>query len=188
MIVELSSLFALAISSLALALGVYQARLMNVQTALMQRQSRASVWPYVSIGYSIKDAGDQRGYTWEINNDGVGPARIESVTVNVDGKPVSSWKDVFRTVFGEASVDATYSQIYGKVLPANTNRETTIEAVRILDVDQAKAFYAAQRRIEMTICYCSVYEDCWVAYRQTPKVQSVDRCETEGLIQFEPQM
>src|SRR4051794_12697015 len=79
LIAEFNSIFALLVSVLALTLGVYQARLMNEQTRLMQGQARASVWPYISIGYSISDSGEKLGYTWEISNDGVGPARIQSV-------------------------------------------------------------------------------------------------------------
>lgn len=188
MTAEVSSLVALGTSFFALALGAYQARLMNRQTELMQTQSRASVWPYLSIGYSISDAGERRGYVWQIDNDGVGPARIESVTMNLDGKPVGSWKEVFRALYGDAHVLATYSQIYGKVLPPNTNRETTIEAVHITDMEQARIFYAAQSRLEMTICYCSVYGECWLAHRQTPKVDPVERCETSGTVQFEQKM
>jgi hypothetical protein len=185
---ELGSVSAVAISFLALFLGVYQARLMNEQTRLMQSQARAGVWPYISIGYSINDEGEKRGYTWEINNDGVGPARIESVTLSLDGKAMARWKDVFHVLFGNATVPATYSQIYGKVLPPNTNRETTIEALRLFDVEQARLFYAAQSRFDMTICYCSVYDECWIARRQDPNVESVARCDTGGTVQFEKQM
>lgn len=185
---ELGNLFALAASFLALALGVYQSRLMNAQTQLMQSQTRGSVWPYVSIGYRLSNEGEKRGYTWEINNDGVGPARIESVTMSVDGEPIRNWKEMFGKIFGDVPVAATYSQIYGKVLPPNTNRETTIEAVRILDLEQARAFYAAQGRFDMTICYCSVYDECWTAHWQNPKVDPVEKCEASGSIQFEQKM
>jgi len=188
LIAETSSVFALVVSVLALTLGAYQARLMNEQTRLMQGQARASVWPYISIGYSISDSGEKLGYTWEISNDGVGPARIQSVTLTLDGKPLHNWQEVFRAVLGNASVPATYSQIYGKVLAPGTNRETTIEAVHIQDLEQAKTFFRAQDRLDMTICYCSVYDDCWVAHRQQPEVQPIARCETKGTVQFEQRL
>lgn len=184
----LGNVFALAASFLALALGVYQSRLMNAQTRMMQSQLRGSVWPYVSIGYRLSNEGEKRGYTWEINNDGVGPARIESVTMSVDGKPIRNWKEMFGAVLGDVPVAATYSRIYGKVLSPNTNRETTIEAVRIPDLDQARAFYAAQKRFDMAICYCSVYDECWTAHWQNPKVDPVKSCDTSGTIQFEQEM
>jgi hypothetical protein len=187
-VAELGSAFALGISFLALAIGVYQARLMNEQTRLMQTQSRASVWPYLSIGYTISDTGDKLGYTWDIDNDGVGPARIESVTMTLDGKPVASWKEIFRVLYGDVPVEATYSQVYGKVLPPSTNRETTIEAMHLENMAQARVFYAAQDRFDMAICYCSVYDDCWIAHRHKPDVESVARCERAGTVQFEQQM
>jgi hypothetical protein len=184
---ELGSIAALATSLFALSLSAYQARLMNEQTRLMQNQSRASVWPYVAIGYRINDEGESRGYTWQISNDGVGPARIESVTMTLDGKPVRHWRELFRALFGDADVPATYSQVYGRVLPPSTNRETTIDALHLLDMAQAKAFFAAQDRIEMTICYCSVYDDCWIARKQNPNVEPAARCDRSGA-QFEEKL
>lgn len=186
-VVEASSALALVVSFLALSLSAYQARQMSEQTRLMQSQARASVWPYLSIGYSLSDAGEKRGYIWQIDNDGVGPARIESVTMTLDGKPVRGWGDVFRALYGDATVGATYSQVYGKVLPPNTNRDTTIEAVHILDPAQARTFFDARDRLDMTICYCSVYDDCWIAHRQDPDVKRVERCERSG-VQFEEKM
>jgi len=186
-ITELGSLLALAASVLALSLSAYQARLMNEQTRLMQSQSRASVWPYVAIGYSINDEGESRGYTWQVSNDGVGPARIESVTMTLDGKPVRRWRELFRALFGEADVPATFSQVYGRVLPPSTNRETTIDALHLTDMAQAKAFFAAQDRIEMTICYCSVYDDCWIARKQDPNVLPAERCDRSAE-QFEEKL
>jgi hypothetical protein len=186
-ITELGSIVALATSFLALSLSAFQARLMNEQTRLMQSQSRASVWPYVAIGYAINNEGANRGYTWQIGNDGVGPARIESVSVTLDGKPVHHWREVFHALFGDAAVPATFSQIYGRVLPPSTNRETTIDALHLTDMQQAKAFFAAQDRIDMTICYCSVYDDCWIARKQDPNVQPAARCEKTGE-QFEEKL
>jgi hypothetical protein len=40
----------------------------------------------------------------------------------------------------------------------------------------------------MSICYCSVYDDCWIARRQSPVQESVERCETTGTKQFEPKL
>lgn len=186
-ITELGSIVALATSFLALSLSAYQARLMNEQTRLMQSQSRASVWPYVSIGYSINDEGEGRGYTWQISNDGVGPARIESVAVTLDGKPVHHWRELFHALYGDAEVPATFSQVYGRVLPPSTNRETTIDALHLTDMTQARAFFAAQDRIDMTICYCSVYDDCWIARKQDPNVQPAAKCDASGE-QFEQKL
>src|SRR5580765_2265892 len=75
---QISSAVALAISLLALAMGAYQTR-------LMQAQARASVWPIVSLGLSYFGNRDNGGFTWEVENNGVGPALIKSVTLSLDG-------------------------------------------------------------------------------------------------------
>ena len=47
---DIASFVAVALSMLALGTSAYQSMLMRDQTKLMQVQSRASVWPSVSIG------------------------------------------------------------------------------------------------------------------------------------------
>jgi hypothetical protein len=37
----------------------------------------------------------------------------------------------------------------------------------------------------MEICYCSVYDDCWIARWQVSKVDPVERCDTAGKASFE---
>ena len=54
-VAEWGSVAAIGISALALAIGVYQTR-------LMQAQARASVWPYVKIGFGYADNGDSPGF------------------------------------------------------------------------------------------------------------------------------
>ncbi|QBB70454.1 hypothetical protein ELE36_08775 [Pseudolysobacter antarcticus] len=177
-IAEFGSVLALAISFLALATGAYQTR-------LMQSQAKASVWPYISIGYHYALRGTDAGFAWRIDNNGVGPARIESVALSLDDKPKRNWSEVFPVLFGHAEVKAGVSGFNGTVLPPNTNRETTIFAIKIEDLEQAKIFFDAQDRFKMSICYCSVYDECWVAQWLKHQVQPVDRCIVENTVQFQ---
>jgi hypothetical protein len=161
---------ALAISAFALALGAYQTR-------LMQSQARAGVWPYLSIGYSYTSNVDKDAFVWTVNNNGVGPARVESVTLKLDDKPMKRWDDVL-AVFGVTnSPSMGFSSINGEVIPPNTNRETTVQPIRVNVRDVATLFKAAEHRFQMDICYCSVYDECWIAHWQRSKVDPVARCE-----------
>ena len=69
---DFTSALALAVSIFALAIGAWQTR-------LMQSQARASVWPHLEVGYTYNSNVDENGFIWRIDNNGVGPARIESV-------------------------------------------------------------------------------------------------------------
>jgi hypothetical protein len=76
---ELTSALALAVSIFALAIGAWQTR-------LMQSQARASVWPHLEIGYTYNSNVDENAFLWRIDNNGVGPARIETIALTFDGE------------------------------------------------------------------------------------------------------
>jgi hypothetical protein len=183
---DIASFVAVSLSLLALATSAYQSMLMRDQTRLMQVESRASVWPSVAIGENDTHTATDDAFTWRVDNNGVGPAKIESVQVSVDGKPFRNWKDISAALLPEHPFHAGQSSINGTVLPASLNRETTIELVKLTDPVLARAFHDAQSRFKITICYCSVYDDCWIADIQNRvKQPSVDHCDTANTVQFE---
>jgi hypothetical protein len=166
-----SSLAALAVSALALALGAYQTR-------LMQTQARASVWPFVVLGYNFNDGGPQGGFELHVENNGVGPAILRSVLVRFDGKPVRHWKEVFAQIVpgGGTTMKGLLTGLHAVVIPPSTNRDTAVAAFRISDPDKAKLVLAAVDRLSVDICYCSIYDDCWVAHWLNAKLDSVAAC------------
>ena len=166
---NLTSLLALAVSIFALAIGAWQTR-------LMQSQARASVWPHLSIGYTYNSNVDDNGFLWRIDNNGVGPARIQTVSLTLDGRPMKTWKDVLKALGFHGELRVSTTSFSGDVIPPSLNRETAISAIRINEADAAALFKAAVPRFTMDICYCSVYDDCWIAHWQNPKVDAVARC------------
>jgi hypothetical protein len=176
---NVGSIVAVAVSVFALALGAYQTR-------LMQSQARASVWPYLSIGYTYSSNTDKDAFIWTVNNNGVGPAKVESVVLTLDDKPMKNWEEVFGVLgVTSASLSTAMSSLGGEVIPPNTNRETTIQPIKINERSVAKLFKAAEHRFRMDVCYCSVYDECWIAHWQKARVDPVDRCEAPALPQFQ---
>jgi hypothetical protein len=175
---NITSLLALAVSIFALAIGAWQTR-------LMQSQARASVWPHLSIGYTYNSNVDDNGFIWSIDNNGVGPAKIERVAVTLDGKPMKSWHDVLVALGFHGEMRVSTTSFSGDVIPPSLNRETAISAIRINQAGAASTFKNAVARFTMDICYCSVYDDCWVAHWQNPKVDAVAGCEARKEITFD---
>ena len=176
-----SSLLAFAISVVALGLSVYQTR-------LMQTQARASVWPYLDIGFGYDDKGDTAGFELHVQNNGVGPALVRSVQVSFDDKPMQHWSDVISLVMDEqhkhGSSHSKLSGLHNVVIPPSLNRETDVVAIRIDEPDVAKAVYDARERLKMDICYCSIYDDCWtVRWHMTRPVET--RACTESTTEFD---
>ena len=175
---NLTSGVALTVSVFALAIGAWQTR-------LMQGQARASVWPHLSNGYTYNSNTDQDGFIWHVDNNGVGPARVESVVLMLDGKPVKHWTDVLIAFGFKGELHVSTSSLSGEVIPPSLNRETAIAVIRINQRDVATAFKSAIDRFKMEICYCSVYDDCWIAHWQQSKVDPVASCNAADVAQFE---
>jgi hypothetical protein len=163
------SLAALAISVLALAVGAYQTR-------LMQNQARAGVWPYVVIGFDYADKDAAARFDLHVQNNGVGPAVVRSVSVRFDGKPIRHWPEIFQALDVHGTVGAVLEGLKGIVIPPSTNRNTDVTAVKVSEPDLAKALYEARTRLAIDICYCSIYDDCWVAHWMQPRPETVRTC------------
>jgi hypothetical protein len=175
---NLTSMLALTVSIFALAIGAWQTR-------LMQNQARASVWPHLEIGYTYNSNSDENGFLWRIDNNGVGPARIETVTLTLDGKPMKSWPDVLKALGFNDGMRVSTTSLAGEVIPPSLNRETAIETLRINQREPALAIKNAVGRFHMDICFCSVYDDCWIAHWQNTKVTATEQCTADTATQFE---
>lgn len=163
---------ALGISALALAVGAYQTR-------LMQSQARASVWPYLAIGFSYSDFGEHQGFELHLKNDGVGPAAVQSVIVSLDGHPMHHWEEVIDTVMSEhkgETAKASFAGLQGIVIPPSTNRETDVPAFRTIDKTLASAMYDARDRLRVDVCYCSVYDECWTSHWMQKRPEPTSAC------------
>ncbi len=98
-----------------------------------------------------------------MENAGIGPARITGMRVDLDGTAYSSWAAVLAAVQGP---DTTLSydtiganDMNGKVLSAGA--ETTI--LRLPWTEETRTLLPAFQRLQITLCYCSVFDQCWIS-------------------------
>jgi len=82
------AILAVIISIGAFAVSVYEARIMKDQQAIMQSQQKASVWPFLEADVKFDFDSSRSTAILDIKNNGVGPARIKSFFVTIDGKRV----------------------------------------------------------------------------------------------------
>jgi hypothetical protein len=150
MTTSLSSLAAGFVGACALAVSAY--------TAYLQRQQvRAQVWPIVGVGAET----DAQGFKLEMTNIGVGPARVRSSEVRVDGQPLRHWKEVLDRLMPPNSTasGAGWSNVTGSMLAAGASKTV----LHVEGDDAKKAFgQGAYQRMSIAVCYCSVLDECWV--------------------------
>jgi hypothetical protein len=147
-----------------------------VEVSVMRADQRASVWPYLDIGVSY----DSEGFTIGATNRGLGPALVESVLVEVDGRPVRNWDEAVDRLVGlESGLDYSNTlrnTINGEVLPAE--RELLLFRVTGGWTPVKRELADQLNRLDWRMCYCSVYGDCWTVSRDGSR---------SGDIQCDPQ-
>jgi hypothetical protein len=170
-VAQASGLLAMVISVFALGTSIYQTR-------VMQSQARASVWPYVTLGASYYDTGEAAGFKLKVFNHGVGPALLKSIRMSIDGKPIRNWDEYLKVIVGRMTSESTHviTSNFVAVLPPDTNRETEIDVISLAAPEDASKAFAAMNRLELAACYCSVYEDCWIAHIHSKAVDTVPSC------------
>lgn len=143
------------------------------QTYLMRQQQKLSAWPYLTQGHSWRARGS--GYSYVVTNNGVGPALVGGVEVLVDGKPQPTWGAAARGLVGTGAATLTYSSFHrGSVLLPGA----ALALVEIPSDSTARVFWlAAQKRLRVVICYCSLYDDCWRADSEAEQPSPVRACE-----------
>lgn len=147
LVVALSAIF---VSTATMFVYIYQTR-------IMQTQQHVAVWPYIEF---LPSYGPQ-GFYLEITNKGIGPAIVKKVTVKLDGKEFSDLPEIFNQLTDSTFNDYAYSTVMGRVIAANE----VIRPFEIQNPEHAKAIREKmiQRKFEYEICYCSVFNECWVS-------------------------
>jgi hypothetical protein len=155
----------------AVAISLYQA-------ALARQQQRASAWPYLNQSNSYVNG----PYTRQVENQGVGPARVRTFEVLVDGRPVHSWGAAVQALTGKADSGFVYSTFgRGSVLLPGTTRTL----LQLPPGDQARVFWqGAQTRLATVICYCSVYDECWQVDTRADEPVEVRACRYDAKAAF----
>jgi hypothetical protein len=180
---------ATVVSLVSLWLGLHSAHSMEKLVA-------ANSYPYLELMQSMSaltiPAGAEHApdiVEYEFVNNGVGPARIEWVEFRFKGKPVANISDL---------LDACCR--VGKHDYAGLNRRGGIEGALVRPGASVKMFTWTEERtpnadfqalhrqmndIDFGVCYCSVFDECYVRSSEDRKPQPVKQC-TAPKVAFRP--
>lgn len=167
------SLAAIVAAIAAVVVAVYEAR-------IAREHQRVSVWPYL-IQYNSHVPGGE--YTRSVENVGLGPALVRSVQMRVDGQEKRAWNDVIFALIGEREPELIYSSLSrGLVLLPGTTRR----ALWLPPGERATRFWSAVQteRLSVRVCYCSLYQECWISDSREEEPQRVDVCPADPEAEF----
>ena len=145
---------AIAISIMTLFVYIFQAQ-------IMMDQQHTSVWPYVEWTSTYYSEENQEFYI-SVVNKGVGPALIKDTRLTLDDSVYSydRYGDFMKALIGKGRRDSLwvmYSVADNRVLAPGEE----VKIVHVKNWQTARIPTFNIRRITYTICYCSIYDDCW---------------------------
>jgi hypothetical protein len=152
---------AILISLVSLGVAIQNSQVQN-------KMLTAASWPMIS--YFTSDAYLEDGHRQirlGLINTGVGPAKIENVTMKWRGKPVTDILPFLEECCGAVVKDGHY----GHGLLVNTVSPTVMMAgqqssfIVLPDMPDAGQTWSrldvARGDVEVEVCYCSVFDECW---------------------------
>lgn len=148
----------------------------SIYSAFIDRAyARSSVWPRIELarGHDTKSK-----FRYIVSNNGTGPALIQYARVTYDGEAIPTWQTLF-TKYGLANEGMTQSHIGTTVLPA----QKQINPVEINNAAFFSKHYAHDDLIGIELCYCSIYEECWLVDREN-QPQPVEQCRIDDSQRF----
>ncbi|NRD73045.1 hypothetical protein HQQ94_07285 [Shewanella sp. VB17] len=153
----------------ALLIGVVTA-VTSIYSAYVDREyARASVWPRLEIFRSFNG----NSFSYGITNNGTGPALIKYAKIQYGGNPIKMWKEIepFKSIIQSHISNRTLSP-QNSITPVYYKGENT------------KALVIADGSISIELCYCSIYEECWVIDK-TNHPKKIEACMIDDEKRFE---
>jgi len=168
----------------------------------MERLTRASAWPFIQIGSGNAGAEGEPQLTFAITNVGTGPARIHTFEMLVDGQPLPPGGHLLTRLLQaccEAEFDAAVDRARGSQAGALGQELSSPVPERFIApngevfaiiwprTEQNGALWTAldaarqNGRITMSTCYCSVFDDCWIAHSDSFPPEETKSCDGQAL-------
>jgi hypothetical protein len=155
----------------------------------MARLVQAQSWPFV--GFSSGNTGTdaltgarKRSLSFSVENLGVGPAKIRSFEISIDGRPVTDHTALISAAHGAAVAEPLRDDlpilstaVNGRVLrPGETITFLRWDHDPTVDAPWTALDRARFGRLGLRVCYCSVFDECWIGTLQSTEAEPVAAC------------
>jgi hypothetical protein len=164
----------IAVDRLALVIAIISLALSGYNSCVAQRHEYLFTQPRVFINFYHNDT----GAGWHLLNDGLGIARIRGFRALFDGNKMNiySMPDAL-SPFGFPPTKVTFGNPYaGLIIRAEATNVLTL-----LSVPPGPATDTLVRdnaRLIFEICYCSIYDECWLSSSRDIESKRDNSCST----------
>jgi hypothetical protein len=181
-VLAVSAMFVSVISlSVAIEHGRIMERMAEANTQMVNANTRmvqATSWPFVKFETHNVDEQGRARIRLVLGNAGIGPARIQTFELWWNGRPMSS---PWALVKACCDVGKALGQVSLGLTAPNILRAGDREAFFGIAPDARNAaiydkFNEERDNITTRVCYCSVFDECWVSSGVTAHADPVPSC------------
>lgn len=148
------------------------------QGRVMRAQQHGAVFPVVQIDGFVSTTADHAAMGLRLSNSGVGPALVETVRMLKDGQYIDSLQPYVEQL--PDNYDLSWSGLTGRAIAPGA-QVAPIELVWPReDITSDRLYEAAAdwADLSLEVCYCSVFDRCWVTRGiGTARAERVKSCE-----------
>lgn len=186
---------ALFVSFISIFIAWEHGKVMKELVRQNEKLVEAESLPYLDIYTSdLEDDRRTPAFRLVVQNQGVGPARIAEVSMTVRGHPVADFSTLVDHCCAPGELSAAnrgtkqYRGVRNGDVIQSTLRDRMIrpgEAVDAVDwrvtpenravIEQLRSGFASDL-VNMSICYCSVFDECWVRTDEDRRAIAVKQC------------
>ncbi len=166
---------ALLISVVSLFVTIRHGETMDQMAKANARLVQANSWPYLGAHLSRGPKEVEIGF----GNRGVGPAKIAWVEVTYEGVPAHTISELLTRCCGfdvKKPIHYQYSVITNSVLRAGESDDLLF----VEDDPKSPEVFRSLRqnllKVGLRVCYCSVFDECFVGDGRSLDVKSVKQC------------
>ncbi|NGY04303.1 hypothetical protein [Solimonas terrae] len=177
------SIIDLSVALSALVLSVVSVVIAIHHGHTMEKLVAANSWPSIELSESNADEQGHYDLRLRVANVGIGPARIEKFIVRYDGVAVGDARDLLQRCCGTAGLPPeqqpllTTSAVLGRVLPARETIDFLHFRYDEASADTWHRLDAARSHLVMQVCYCSVFDECWIGDSSTAPPKRAESCD-----------
>ncbi len=150
----------------------------------MEKLVEANSWPNISFGTSNELPGQPETITLSIRNTGVGPARVDTFEVFYVDTPVKNFAALLKACCDAQSDFFSVSLVRDEVMPAREEIDFATFAAKPNKRVVWDALNQKRMNVRVRVCYCSVFDECWVKDSRVARPDKVRQCVPSQPVQY----
>jgi hypothetical protein len=188
---------ALVVSGVSLFVAIMHGHTMERMAEANAQLVKANSWPLIERTTGAKTETGEPVITIGLTNGGVGPAKIETFEVFWNGQPVRTNRELLAECCGfEPGMLPSIADAHGSPQEARRIAKTSLMSSdlsgRVMAAHESQAFLTlplsdqsapvfdklnkARLNLQMRVCYCSVFDECWLSDLTTMNPPQVKSC------------